>query len=226
MLAHDIKLRSHMLPHVGLGVRVDMSTFGTRLRERRKAKGLTQAQIAQAAGRTSAAVSNWERDENEPDSPTLNKVADRLDTTPAYLLWGSEESADPAKVPVAGSIRAGGVVTVRSATAPEMAPRTPGLGARAVVALHVEDVHNVPVYRPGDLVYIAADDGHSPTEFVGEDVVVELNDGRRLLRQLLPGPAADSYTLRAWAGAELVGVAVTTVWPVLSVLRASANNHR
>jgi transcriptional regulator with XRE-family HTH domain len=63
-----------------------MSTIGSRIKELRLRRGLTQDQIAERLDMTRANFSHYERDNAEPPSATLSKLADILGTTTDYLL--------------------------------------------------------------------------------------------------------------------------------------------
>jgi len=56
-------------------------TFGPRLRELRVRAGLTQAQLAERAGLSLAAVKHYEQGLREPTWPTLQALADALRTS-------------------------------------------------------------------------------------------------------------------------------------------------
>lgn len=58
-----------------------MTTPGTLLRERRRAHGVTQAQLALRAGTTQAAISRLERDELSPSFETVGRLLDALGET-------------------------------------------------------------------------------------------------------------------------------------------------
>lgn len=51
------------------------STFGDKLRELRKAKGLTQQQLADATGLSQNAISHWEADDREPGWSAVQALA-------------------------------------------------------------------------------------------------------------------------------------------------------
>jgi transcriptional regulator with XRE-family HTH domain len=53
--------------------------IGTRIRELRKAKGLTLQQLADVFGISRASVSEWESGRSKPDGGRLLKLADVLD---------------------------------------------------------------------------------------------------------------------------------------------------
>lgn len=63
--------------------------IGTRIRELRKAKGLTLQQLADVFGISRASVSEWESGRSKPDGGRLLKLADVLDTSVEYLLDGA-----------------------------------------------------------------------------------------------------------------------------------------
>ncbi|AXO32610.1 ImmA/IrrE family metallo-endopeptidase [Micromonospora sp. B006] len=62
-----------------------MSYLGEALVTARRARGLTQGELAQAAGVTQAALSRYENDQREPDAAVLEKLAKALGVTVAFL---------------------------------------------------------------------------------------------------------------------------------------------
>lgn len=65
-------------------------TFGEKIRESRKAKGLTQKQLADKIGAKHNSVSDWENNKNKPDPDTIEILCGVLSITPNYLLRNSE----------------------------------------------------------------------------------------------------------------------------------------
>lgn len=63
-----------------------MNTFGQKLKEARKAKNLTQKQLADKIGAKHNSISNWENNQNKPDPDTIELICGVLDVTPNYLL--------------------------------------------------------------------------------------------------------------------------------------------
>ncbi len=61
---------------------------GERVKRLRTLNALTQAELAQRAGLTTAAVARIERDEAEPRPSTLRKLARALDVQPRDLIEG------------------------------------------------------------------------------------------------------------------------------------------
>ena len=62
------------------------TTFGPRLVEIRKARGLTQVQLAELAGTTQRAISYYENDAGYPPAPALIDLARALETSTDVLL--------------------------------------------------------------------------------------------------------------------------------------------
>lgn len=69
-----------------------------RFEQLRSAKGITKKFIAQALGRSSTICQDWKQQKSQPNPEQLHRVAEILDTTPAYL---SGETDDPSPVPAA-----------------------------------------------------------------------------------------------------------------------------
>lgn len=69
-----------------------MNTIGSRIAQKRKAKGLTQEELATQLGVSSQAVSKWENDISCPDISLLPALAKALDCTTDTLLSGKEDA--------------------------------------------------------------------------------------------------------------------------------------
>ncbi|WAC49793.1 helix-turn-helix transcriptional regulator [Asticcacaulis sp. SL142] len=74
-----------------------MDIFSTRLRERAKTLGFSNATVAEKVGLDSRRYGHYVTGRNEPDLATLARIAVVLKTTPNYLL-GFEETELPAKL--------------------------------------------------------------------------------------------------------------------------------
>lgn len=61
-------------------------TFGTKLREARKAAGMTQEQLASVLAVSRQAVTKWEADKGLPDVENLKLIAKALEVSIDYLL--------------------------------------------------------------------------------------------------------------------------------------------
>ena len=67
-----------------------MKTLKERLLRLLKDNDISQSQLADKIGCTRAAVNQWLRTGREPSPELLRKMAEILNTTPAYLLFGDE----------------------------------------------------------------------------------------------------------------------------------------
>ncbi|MFW2404403.1 MAG: helix-turn-helix domain-containing protein [Gammaproteobacteria bacterium] len=77
-----------------------MSTIGSRLRDKRRERGLNQKEIAKAAEVTNAAVSKWENNGGDAMSAVVAlHLADKLNVNPYWLIQGKGEPCDPVHVP-------------------------------------------------------------------------------------------------------------------------------
>lgn len=63
-----------------------METFGTRLYELRKERGLSQVALAKAIGVTQKAIDFWEKNINEPKASYIVAIAKFFDVSTDYLL--------------------------------------------------------------------------------------------------------------------------------------------
>jgi len=75
---------------------VSKQSFGVRLTELRKSRGLSQRDIATAVGVTAACVCGWELDRSKPRYPAMEKLAALLETHVIYLLTGEKFHGQPA----------------------------------------------------------------------------------------------------------------------------------
>ena len=72
-----------------------MQNIAYNIRTLRKAKGLTQEELASQLHVTRQAVSSWERGNSCPDFDTLKALAEILDATPEQLLYGADTGKPP-----------------------------------------------------------------------------------------------------------------------------------
>lgn len=70
-----------------------MATIADRIKERRKAIGLNQEQLAEMLHITQSQVSRYERGENEPTSDALISLSHMLNTSADFLLGITDDPA-------------------------------------------------------------------------------------------------------------------------------------
>jgi len=66
--------------------------IGTRIRELRRARGLTQQQLAQQANISVRTLRAYERNKRTLDDKTLHRIADALDFPVDYFLRGEPKA--------------------------------------------------------------------------------------------------------------------------------------
>jgi transcriptional regulator with XRE-family HTH domain len=69
-----------------------METFGKRLTESRKAKNLSQKELAEAFVTSHTTIGKYERDEMIPSIDAAKKLANLLNTSVGYLLGENQQS--------------------------------------------------------------------------------------------------------------------------------------
>lgn len=65
--------------------------IGDRIKEARKAKGMTQRQLADEIHAKHNSVSNWENNQNKPDPDTIELICGVLNVSPSWLMGYAEE---------------------------------------------------------------------------------------------------------------------------------------
>ena len=61
-------------------------SFGEKLRQARKRRGLTQKALAEAVQARHNSVSNWEAEKNQPDSDTIRRLCAVLEVDSNYFF--------------------------------------------------------------------------------------------------------------------------------------------
>ena len=68
-------------------------TFGEKLRQARKAAGMTQKELAEAVELKHNAISNWEKGISSPDPATIRRLCDILRMQPNFFFDTAESDA-------------------------------------------------------------------------------------------------------------------------------------
>lgn len=165
--------------------------IGKRIREKRKAAGLTQAQVADYFGVRGASVSEWES-KSGPSKDKLVALARLLKTSVSYLLTGKEGQRigmdlgpPPPLIPFDANVSPGVVgarpipviSAVQAGQLKDMEnPYSPGDGysieytdqklSRWAFALEVEGVSMTPIFNPGDRIIVDPDLAPQPGDYV------------------------------------------------------------
>jgi hypothetical protein len=76
--------------------------------------------------------------------------------------------------------------------------------------------------RRGDLIYTAKQATVDLTAAIGHDAIVQLRNGRRLLREVGASVQNGCISLSDSAGRDMRDIAPLNVWVVLAIVRGSA----
>lgn len=174
------------------------------------AKGAKKKPLAKLAGIGETVVRDFVDKGVEPRVGTLIKIADALEI-PASSLFGPQ-------VPVLGNVGAGGSVLFDESDEPELVDRPPGAVGR-LMALRVTGDSMLPVYRDGDIVYVARDHEGVLPEYVGEECVVHTVDGGTYLKTLATGTQHNRFHLQSFNASPMENVELIWATPVLFVMR-------
>ncbi len=72
-----------------IAYKMSKSVFADRIKELRKKKGFSQAELAEAMGVHFAQVSRYERGETKPNAEAMTKLAQVLETSTDFLMNGT-----------------------------------------------------------------------------------------------------------------------------------------
>lgn len=197
-----------------------------RLKEARKAKGLTQVEVSKIIGISQNGYSDWETGKNRVDAVSLNKLADLYGVTVDYLLGGSEAPTNTAlRIPVLGSVPAGvPLEAIEDIVDWEELPQSMASGEKEYFALEVKGDSMWPDYLPGDVVIVR----RQPTCDSGDDCVVYINGYDATLKQvrlnaedqsLTIVPQNQSYPPRTFTAEEIQSLPVTIAGVVVELRR-------
>lgn len=132
-------------------------SFGDRIREARKAAGLTQRQLADKIDVSNTSISNWEQCVSTPDPDTIQHLCWALNVQPNYF-FGADTFSIPGispvpemrKIPLIGSIACG---------APVLADE------------HIEEYINIPKHIHADFALTCKGDSMINARIFDGDVV-------------------------------------------------------
>lgn len=135
--------------------------IGEMIRTRRESRGMTQAQLADAAGISASAIGMYERGDRRPKKDIIEALADVFNVPKWAILYREDEVRPIAnnlipmsemphhKVPLIGSVAAG--IPILAEEEYDVYIDAP---SKADYALRVEGDSMTPNYLDGDIVYI------------------------------------------------------------------------
>jgi transcriptional regulator with XRE-family HTH domain len=180
-----------------------VQSFGERLKARYEAMGFNQERFAEKVGVTPGAVSQWVSGSSNLTMPRLIRIAEVLHVQVDYLLRGTGDKAT-IEIPYSGYVGLGGQVNRFTDGKPRTIKGFPVMVDAPAVAIRVQDESMAPAYRNGDILLVPVD-MLPPDKCLGADTIVRLrgDDGREMLRRVMPGTRAGFYSLVSYGGGSI-----------------------
>ena len=194
------------------------------LKAARKAKKLTQIEVANAIGLSQSSYSYWENNDAKIESSALSKLADMFGVTVDYLLGASDNPQNSISVPVLGAVPAGiPLEAIEDVLDWEEIPASMCAGGREYFALRVTGDSMWPDYLEDDVVIVRK----SPTCESGDVCVVYVNGYDATLKQvkiqedgsLTLIPKNQSYPPRTFSPQEIRELPVSIAGIVVELRR-------
>lgn len=193
------------------------------LKAARKAKGLTQIEVADLIGLSQSAYSYWENGKARIDNESLAKLSSLFGVSVDYLL-GKDDFPDAVRIPVFSRVAAGiPIEAIEDIVDWEEIPRALCSGERQYFALRVSGDSMWPDYLQDDTVIVRRQD----TCESGDDCVVYVNSTDATLKQVKLGnhgeltliPRNQSYPPRTFTAQEVTELPVTIAGVVVEMRR-------
>lgn len=160
-----------------------METLGTRLKDLRKSRHLTQQQLADKVGVSKTSIIYWEKDENTPKHDSLLSLATTLGCSVDYLTEGKDKesiksenpnvkSVNPHLAPVLSWVQAGTFTNVQSVDMTQVEEWLPLPDeCTNCFYLKVQGISNQPEFIEGDYILVDPDVYYSDMQS-GDMIVV------------------------------------------------------
>ena len=158
--------------------------FGDKIRDARKAAGLTQRQLAERISVSNTSISNWEKNLSRPDPDTIQNLCWALDVQPNYF-FGAEsvsnviELPEFRQIPLIGTIACGTPILAQE-NVEDKVDMPEHIHADFALRCKGDSMINARIFD-GDIVYIRKQD----TVENGEIAAVLIGDEATLKRIIL-----------------------------------------
>jgi transcriptional regulator with XRE-family HTH domain len=172
--------------------------LGEKIRKIRVSMALEQDQFAEKLGTTQSTVSRWERG-SKPGAEYLRKIADIANTTVDRLLGIDDLAGAPANhIPVVGYVGAGAAIIpyddYAKGDAMDYVERPAFITGQAV-AVEVRGDSLWPVAEDGWRLVYTGQQAILEEEVLNRLCVVQLTDGRMLVKRVVKGSMPQRYHL-------------------------------
>lgn len=193
-----------------------------RLREARKAKGLTQVEVSRIIGISQNGYSDWETGKNRVDARSLGRLAELYGVTVNYLL-GIDENDAPAKgvrIPVLGSVAAGIPIEAIQDIVDYEEIDADMAAAGEYFGLRIKGSSMEPRIREGDVVIVRRQEEAE----TGDTVVVLVNGDSATVKRIKIEPNGialipnnPAYDTRFYSAAEIELLPVRIIGKVVEL---------
>ncbi len=193
-----------------------------RLREARKAKGLTQVEVSRIIGISQNGYSDWETGKNRVDARSLGRLAELYGVTVNYLL-GIDENDAPAKgvrIPVLGSVAAGIPIEAVQDIVDYEEIDADMAAAGEYFGLRIKGSSMEPRIREGDVVIVRRQEEAE----TGDTVVVLVNGDSATVKRIKIEPNGialipnnPAYDTRFYSAAEVESLPVRIIGKVVEL---------
>lgn len=192
-----------------------------RIKARRNELGIKQAELAKAINVSQPTLSEYENGKYEPDSVTLKKLAQELETTVDYLVGGPPpHKTSGASIPVLGDVAAG--IPIEAITDIVDYEEIDAALARTgeFFGLRIKGASMEPRMREGDVVIVRQQE----TADTGDTVVVLVNGDTASVKKIKYGqdgitllPTNPAYDPMFYSAAEVESLPVRVIGRVVEL---------
>lgn len=198
-----------------------LMTIANRIKQRRLMLTLSQERLAESIGVKQSAVSGWEVGRNRPKGDVLIRLADRLGVSEEWLQFGDNRSRRK-QTRIRGLLGAGDQVLMLPDDAVEWTNAPPDEEIETE-AFEVRGNSQWPVYRNGDIIFYEKDRTGRPSDLIGEEAIVELDDGGLYLKRIMRGSRSGLYTLASHNAPEMEDRRIISCAEIIWIRRKRRN---
>jgi repressor LexA len=188
---------------------------------------LTQKVLAKKIGSSQGTISKWASGKQSPNKAKWDKVLDLIRKEPKLRALKADMGLNrptKAEIPVMGRIGAGANI---DPDLEQVGPdglyeiNLPFVMPVEAIAFEVSGESMLPKYDPGEVIVVTRDQIRNTESFLGQLCAVRTEDGRRFLKQLMPGSKPGFYRLESFNAKPIVDVVVEWVGEILATIPAT-----